>query len=40
LTANGLVTFEINVDVLDARERVIAQLVVSWRVSMPKSASN
>jgi uncharacterized protein (TIGR00369 family) len=40
LTANGLVTFEINVDVQDARERVIAQLVVPWRVSMPKRASN
>jgi uncharacterized protein (TIGR00369 family) len=40
LTGNGLVTFEINVDVQDTRERMIAQLVVSWRVSMSKSASN
>jgi hypothetical protein len=39
LSTNGVATFEINVDVDDARERVIAQLVVSWRVTMPKAAS-
>ena len=38
LSTNGLVTFEINVDVQDARERVIAQVTVSWRVTMPRSA--
>ena len=36
LSANGLVTFAVHVDVQDDRERVIAQLAVSWRVSMPK----
>jgi uncharacterized protein (TIGR00369 family) len=40
LDANGLVTFEVNVDVEDARERVIAQLVVSWRVTMPRNTSS
>ena len=40
LHENGLVTFEVHVDVQDDRERLIAQLVVSWRVTMPKNTSN
>jgi uncharacterized protein (TIGR00369 family) len=37
LRANGVVTFEVTVDVEDDQEREVAQLVVSWRVTMPKS---
>jgi acyl-coenzyme A thioesterase PaaI-like protein len=40
LHANGLATFEVNVDVQDARDRVIAQVIVSWRVTMPKRRSD
>jgi uncharacterized protein (TIGR00369 family) len=40
LHENGLVTFQVHVDVQDDRDRVIAQLVVSWRVTMPKSTSD
>jgi uncharacterized protein (TIGR00369 family) len=36
LRANGLAAFEVTVDVQDERERVIAQVVVQWRVTMPK----
>lgn len=36
LRATGLVTFQVTVDVLDERQRIIAQVVVGWRVSMPK----
>ena len=37
LRANGLVTFGVKVDVQDDRARVIAQLDVSWRVTMPRA---
>ena len=37
LAGNGAVNFAVHVDVQDERERVIAQLVVSWRVTMPKA---
>ncbi|MDB5735329.1 MAG: hypothetical protein JWN16_1966 [Alphaproteobacteria bacterium] len=39
LNADGLVKFEVHVDVQDDRERDIAQLVVTWRVTMPKPTS-
>jgi hypothetical protein len=35
LSANGQVSFAVHVDMQDDRERVIAQMVVSWRVTMP-----
>jgi hypothetical protein len=38
LDENGLVTFEVDVDVQDDRQRVIAQLTVAWRVTMPKGS--
>ena len=38
LAAHGQVTFEVHVDVQDQRDRAIAQLVVAWRVTMPKPA--
>jgi uncharacterized protein (TIGR00369 family) len=37
LDADGVVTFQVHVDVQDERERVIAQLAVAWRVTLPKS---
>ncbi|HJR55137.1 MAG TPA: YiiD C-terminal domain-containing protein [Rhizomicrobium sp.] len=37
LSANGVATFEVTVDIQDDRDRVVAQLVVSWRVTLPRS---
>jgi uncharacterized protein (TIGR00369 family) len=36
LREHGLVTFEVSVDVQDERDRVIAEVSVQWRVTMPK----
>ena len=36
LRVHGLVAFEVTVDVLDERDREIAQVSVQWRVTMPK----
>jgi uncharacterized protein (TIGR00369 family) len=36
LRSSGLAAFEINVDVQDERERVIAKVSVQWRVTMPR----
>jgi uncharacterized protein (TIGR00369 family) len=35
LEADGVAAFEVHVDVQDERERMIAQLVVAWRVTLP-----
>jgi uncharacterized protein (TIGR00369 family) len=39
LSANGVVMFEVTVDVQNDQEREVAQLVVAWRVTMPQSPS-
>ena len=39
LNAHGLVTFEVHIEVRDERDHAIAQMVVAWRVTLPKPAS-
>jgi uncharacterized protein (TIGR00369 family) len=38
LDANGLVAFEVHVDLQDESERTVAQMVVAWRVKLPKES--
>jgi uncharacterized protein (TIGR00369 family) len=39
LNENGLAAFEVHVEIRDEREREVAQMVVAWRVTLPKPAS-